>query len=302
VSEGKLPAISAGANPLAIVPSTMDEVSRIAKMVFNGGMAPASFKNAEAVGTAIMMGLELGIKPMLAINKIAVIKGRPAIWGDLVPALIFASGVVEEFKEWHEGEGDTRTAHCLIKRKGFDPVERTFSVADAKQAGLWDQRPIVDKWERGQKVGTKQNDSPWFRFPDRMLQMRARGFCSRDAVPDVLSGLYLAEELDPWDNARDITEQVREEPPEPPPPPESAGEPPAPPEPPEAPSHEPVTAETAQKFFDDLRADLLATDNLEEIEAIFSSRVQPNESELEALGWMDDIVRMLRVRRAELEP
>ena len=43
-------------------------------------------------------------------------------------------------------------------------------------------------------------------YPDRMLQMRARGLACRDGAPDVLSGLYLAEETQ---EMHDITPSKR---------------------------------------------------------------------------------------------
>jgi hypothetical protein len=67
-------------------------------------------------------------------------------------------------------------------------VSRKFSAQDAKKAGLLN------------KAG------PWTQYPDRMLQMRARGFCARDAVPDVLRGMYVREEME---DARDITPVVK---------------------------------------------------------------------------------------------
>ena len=67
-------------------------------------------------------------------------------------------------------------AVCVAKRKGKRPVEQRFSVDDAKKAGLWGKQ------------------GPWQNYPKRMLQMRARGFALRDAFPDALRGLVLAEE------------------------------------------------------------------------------------------------------------
>jgi hypothetical protein len=299
------PPVVAGNSPLAIVPSTMDEVARIAEMVHAANMAPYGFKTPQAIGTAIMMGLELGLKPMFALQKIAVINGRPSIWGDAVPALIYASQLVDEFEEWIEGEGDDRVAHCKIKRKGFDKaVERTFSVADAKQARLWDTREIVDKWDRGAKVGQKPNDSPWFKYPARMLQMRARGFCSRDAVPDVLGGLYLREELEPGVDAIDITESTIEEPvrrveppapPPPPPPPENA------PPPPSEPPADGLTADSASGLVERFRFEIGSTENPELLDDIYSDIIGPHEDALESFGLLDDAVRALRMRKAELE-
>jgi hypothetical protein len=74
------------------------------------------------------------------------------------------------------GEGDKLVATCTAIRVGAEPVVRSFSVEDAKKAGLWG------------KAG------PWQQYPKRMLQMRARGFAVRDAFPDVLRGLITAEE------------------------------------------------------------------------------------------------------------
>jgi hypothetical protein len=94
-------------------------------------------------------------------------------------ALVRASGLLDSIKEEIIGEGDQTTAICSAWRRGEDnPIIGRFSVADAKRAQLW------------------VKPGPWQQYPRRMLQMRARGFCLRDAFPDVLKGLYLREELE----------------------------------------------------------------------------------------------------------
>jgi hypothetical protein len=113
---------------------------------------------------------------MQALQNIAVINGRPSIWGDAALALVRGSAVCDDVIETIDGSGDQRTATCVAKRVGKEPVPRTFSVADAKKANLWG------------KAG------PWQQYPDRMLQQRARGFALRDAFPDVLRGVITAEE------------------------------------------------------------------------------------------------------------
>ena len=73
----------------------------------------------------------------------------------------------------------SKTAICMVLRSGrSEPITRTFSIDDAKRAGLW------------------QKPGPWTDYPDRMLMMRARAFALRDAFPDVLMGLYLREEFE----------------------------------------------------------------------------------------------------------
>jgi hypothetical protein len=144
---------------------------------------------------AVLQGLELGIPPMQAVQQIAIIGGRCTIWGDLVPALIWRAG--HKIREWIEGDGDARVAWCEITRgDNGDIVKRKFSVEDAKRAGLWDTRPKVKRKDNSNTWREEDNDSPWYRYEERMLQMRARGFCARDGVPDALHGLYIREEID----------------------------------------------------------------------------------------------------------
>jgi hypothetical protein len=126
---------------------------------------------------ALQMGAEIGLPPMQALKNIAVINGRPTIWGDALLAIAYSRNLIEDINETITGDGDQRTATCTIQRRGnTTPTTRTFSVTNAKTAGLWGK------------------SGPWSQYPDRMLQMRARGFALRDAVPDALGGFTLAEE------------------------------------------------------------------------------------------------------------
>lgn len=168
--------IPASHSMTAIVPRNMDEVWRLAQAVSLSGLAPNDMKTPEKVMVAILHGMEIGLKPMQAIQRIAVINGRPSLWGDAALGLVRASSLMASIKEGVSGEGNARFASCTVARKGEDPVSRSFSVQDAITAGLW-----------GKDI--------WKKYPDRMLSMRARGYALRDVFPDVLGGMYLAEEL-----------------------------------------------------------------------------------------------------------
>jgi hypothetical protein len=195
------PLVAQGNAPLAIVPTTFEQVWRLAQVAAAAG----TVKTPEQGAMIIMHGLEIGMKPMMALERIAIINGRKCIWGDGVPALPIARGLVEDWHEEIVGTGDEMTAACSVKRKGMKSwVPRTFSVADAKQAGLWQSEAIVKR--RGRDGGTYEakNDSPWYRYPKRMLAMRAR-VAFRDAFPDVYSGLHIAEEMQDEPSMRDVT-------------------------------------------------------------------------------------------------
>ena len=157
---------------------TFAEAMQFAKVVSATDFAPKDFRGKpEACMLAIQYGAELGLKPMQALQNIAVINGRPSIWGDAALALVHGSPVCEWVYETVDGEGDSMGAMCQAKRRGCDkPSVSVFTVADAKKAGLWGK------------------SGPWQQYPRRMLQLRARGFALRDAFPDVLRGLITAEE------------------------------------------------------------------------------------------------------------
>ena len=140
-----------------------------------------------------MAGAEVGLPPFQAVQSIAVINGRPTMWGDGLLAVVQASGV--RLKEWSEGEGDERTAFCTCTRPGKDeePVTRQFSTADAKKAGLWN------------KKGKEGQDTPWITYPNRMLQMRARSWAIRDACSDITRGIVVREEVVDFDEGATIT-------------------------------------------------------------------------------------------------
>jgi hypothetical protein len=172
--EAARPQIIAGHKPTPIVPRNLEEVWRIATAVCQAGLAPKGLEGPERVSVAIMTGLEVGMTPMAAIQRIAVVNGRAVIWGDGALGLVKASGLLLSIEEFTEKD----VAYCIVHRRGEQKaVQRTFSVADAKTAGLWGK------------------SGPWTNYPARMLQMRARAFALRDVFPDVLGGLYVGEEV-----------------------------------------------------------------------------------------------------------
>lgn len=177
---------------------TFDDAARFARAVYESGLAPKGFQNAQAVMVALQAGMELGLPPMRAIQSVAVVNGRPAIWGDAMLAVANASGLVVDVEETVEGEGDSRKATCTVHRRDGRVVARSFSVADAKAAGLWGK------------------SGPWTQYPARMLQMRARSFAIRDAIPEAMCGFTSREEMEDvvaqQRTPRDVTPQKTPDP------------------------------------------------------------------------------------------
>lgn len=214
----KIATLRAGARPLGIVPTTFEDVQRLASMAVKSGLFKGDRKDDEAQKLAkssmiIMQGLDVGVPPMQALQSMTIINGRVLMYGDLLTGVLWAHGF--KIDQSVSGEGDKRTATCTITRPDGTKITRTFSVADAKKARLWDDRPTVKKQWDG-KWEEKPNDSPWFRFQDRMLGWRAFGFAQKDGASDVTRGLLLREEYE-HNEPIDITPNTPEtiEPPSP---------------------------------------------------------------------------------------
>ena len=174
--------------------ATMGEAMQFASMVAKSDFAPKDFKGKpESCLLAIQHGSEVGLSPMQSLQSIAVINGRPTIWGDAALALVQSSPACEYIKEYIEGDGDQAVAVCEVKRRGYPAATvSTFSMFDAKRAGL------------------AGKSGPWTQYPARMLALRARGFALRNAFADALRGLVTAEEAQDYPQAEPAKEPARE--------------------------------------------------------------------------------------------
>jgi hypothetical protein len=148
---------------------------RVAHTLACSSLVPEAFRGKpNDVFVAINMGAEVGLEPFQAIQSIAVIEGKPCLYGDGLIGVVRASQKCMWIQESLSDDG--KTATCITQRAGDPkPVTATYSMTDAMQAG----------------IDSKFN---WKKHPKRMLQMRARAYCLRDAYPDLLKGLGVVEE------------------------------------------------------------------------------------------------------------
>lgn len=158
--------------------TSLDQAMEYAKLISESDLAPKDYKGKPGnVLIAMQFGAEVGLKPMQSIQNISVINGRPALWGDGMLAIVISHSLCEYVREKLVND----TAYCTVKRRG-DAEEYTyeFSKEDAKVAGLLSKGGV------------------WSQYPERMLQMRARGFALRDKFADVLKGIAMREEVEDY--------------------------------------------------------------------------------------------------------
>ena len=175
---------------LAMSPQTIEQAEKFCQMLAKTEFVPKAFRNKpDSIMVVGAMGARLGVDVFTAMSGIADINGKPCVYGDLMLAVCLNHPEFEDCLESVEGKAyeDTFTAVCTARRKGREPVTRSFSVIEAKEGGLW------------KKAG------PWTTVPQRMLQMRARAFALRDTFADALAGMHGVEEME---GIVDVTDSV----------------------------------------------------------------------------------------------
>lgn len=166
-------------NPGFMQIASIQDALACAEIIAKSSFCPKGMSGKPGdIVVALQMGQELGLKPMQALQNIAVINGRPSLWGDAMLAVCRLSPEFEFIKE--EYLEKEKAYVCIVKRKYEPEFTGKFSETDARTAGLWNK------------------DGAWKSYPKRMLQMRARGFALRDAFPDLLRGIIIKEEAEDY--------------------------------------------------------------------------------------------------------
>jgi hypothetical protein len=121
---------------------------------------------------AVLQGLSLGVDPLVALQQIYIVHGRPGMYAKMMVALVQSRG----HEVWTEDESDTRVV-VAGRRKGTDAIERvTVTMDQARKAG----------WTSNQAYTKTPRDMLWARAASRV--------CDRIAS-DVLKGIASVEEI-----------------------------------------------------------------------------------------------------------
>lgn len=175
-----------------------EHAQRVSKMLSTSTMVPEHFRNN--IGNCVIAlnyAHRAQLDPFMAMQKMYIIKGKPAIEAQLQIALFNKSENYSNLKYRMVGEGDkqTCTAYAIEKETGDEITGPPVSIALAKAEGWY-----------------SKNGSKWKTLPDLMLRYRAASFFIRLHAPETTFGLLSKDEAEDMD-VIDIsnTESIQEE-------------------------------------------------------------------------------------------
>lgn len=192
-------------NDSLFAPHNAPHYQNLATELSKTALVPKSYQGKPMeLFLAMAMGYKIGLSVEQAIQDIAVINGRPTVYGDALLAIVKSQPDFVDMTEVPIMNGNVVEGYvCTIKRKGQTPVKGEFTLQDAKKAGLLNK------------------PGPWTQYRERMLKMRARAFAARDSFPDSLKGIHCREEVEdyiegelveqPKTGVKSKTQQIKQE-------------------------------------------------------------------------------------------
>ena len=161
----------------------MNSAWKMAGMLSRSMIVPENYRNApENCLIAIDLANRQGISPMLVMQNLYVVKGKPAWSGSFCTAAINGCGKFTPLEYVFVGEPGTASYGCFAQAtriaNGSVCTSDTITMQMAKDEGWLD------------KSGSK-----WKTMPRQMMMYRAASFFARAHCPEVLLGIQTVEEV-----------------------------------------------------------------------------------------------------------
>lgn len=164
-------------------PKLMNQAFRIAKMLSNSALVPENYRqSAENCLVAIDIANRLGLSPLMVMQNLYIVKGKPSWSGSFSAAAVNGSGRFTPLEFVFVGEPGTMSHGCYAKAiriaNGAECLSSTVTMQMAEDEG-WISKP----------------GSKWKTMPVQMMQYRAAAFFARIHCPDALLGFRTYEEI-----------------------------------------------------------------------------------------------------------
>lgn len=157
--------------------------TKMAASLAKSTIVPKEFQNnANNALIAIEMASRLRTSPLMVMQHLYVVYGRPSWSAQYVIAMINGSGKYDmelQFEEKADDKGKPCSCMCWTEKDGRKVTGPVVTMDLAKAEGWYDK-----------------NGSKWKTMPQMMLRYRAASFFGRMNCPDLMMGMYTREEVE----------------------------------------------------------------------------------------------------------
>ena len=166
---------------------SFEEIFKIGKMFASSTLVPQAYQGKAMDCTiAVDMANRMSVSPMMVMQNLYVVRGKPSWSGQACKALVEGSGKFKNVKHVYTGEKGTDSWGCYLQAIRIEDGEivkgTEVTIAMAK----------AEDW-------VNKNGSKWKTMPELMLAYRASAFFARVHIPNALMGMAVEGE------AEDIT-------------------------------------------------------------------------------------------------
>ena len=156
----------------------------IGKMFASSTLVPQNYQGKPMDCTiAVDMANRMGVSPMMVMQNLYVVKGKPQWSGQACMSMIRACSEFKNVRPVYTGERGTDSWGCYIHaeyRETGESVKGTEVTSRMAKSEDWNGK----------------NGSKWKTMPEQMLAYRAAAFFARVYIPNALMGVYVEGEVE----------------------------------------------------------------------------------------------------------
>ena len=161
--------------------NAFDQMARVAGMLAKSTIVPQSFRGKpEDCFLAVEMAARMNTSPLMVMQNLYVVKGKPTWAGQACMAMIHACGKFKNIRHIYTGQKGTESRGCYLTAVRIDSGETVNGTEVTMKMARDEDWPSNSKWKT---------------MPEQMLGYRAASFFARMYCPEALMGLQTYEEV-----------------------------------------------------------------------------------------------------------
>jgi hypothetical protein len=175
--------------------TAFEHAQRVAKMMTTSSLVPKEYQNnIPNIMIALEMANRIGASPLMVMQNLNIIQGRPSWSSQFIIAALNSCKRFSPVRFVCTGDGDEYGCMAWAYDNKGEKIEGPKVTMKMATAEGW----------------TTKAGSKWKTMPELMLRYRAAAFFGRLYAPDVLMGMYSAEETEDMIHVEESTTENKQ--------------------------------------------------------------------------------------------